>query len=368
MAMAGFVYNHDLLLDEADRIAAAAAYPAIFPALDHEPLRRRFARIDDQANRMKATSRRLGILSIALVALALMGASTAHITEHLPGDRLVAGLSTLAGLIGVLIGGFGVMHSARKERWLWHRFHTERLRQFFFQTQVVLAPEIVRAGETGDWREFEASRAAAFRQLELALDGELEAQFDLAVDEDPGAAAASNRWLVRRSSPSPPIEDSAATHQLREAYRHLRLNGQRAFAQHKLRRTGALLPKEPADQLRLLQRVGGGAILLSVLLHLIMAAGILGAWAHAPLTWLHIGALWLAILALAARTFDEGLRPGREIERYRAYRDGARNLLARFDAAPSLAEALEAMRAMEELSYDEMVAFLKSNKEASFAM
>lgn len=369
--MARFRYNHDLLLEDGDRAKAARAFPAVFPALDHKELRERFERVNLQADDMKARSWRLGVMSIVLVALALMGASTAHITEHVSGVRLLAGLSTIAGLVGVLIGAFGVMHSSRKERWLWHRFEAERLRQFFFQTQVALAPEILRAAAMDDWRDFHAKRGASFDRLELELDTELEAQFDLALRDGPSTAAPPARWLVRSHTPSPPRVDLPAEEQLKEAYRHLRLNGQRAFAQRKLHESGAWLSRfsqQPADQLRAIKWAGGAAILLSVLLHLFVAAGVFRAWPDAPLAWLHIGAIWLAILALAVRTIDEGLRPGREIERYHAYRDGARNLLDRFDKTATLAQALQAMREMEELSYDEMVAFLKSNKEASFAM
>ena len=366
--MTGFRFNHDLLLSDADRAAAQQAFPDIFPALDHKELRDRFVAVDDVANRMKATSRRLGAASILLVAFALVSASTAHLTEHWHGARILAGLSTFAGLTGALIGGFGVMHSSRKKRWLLHRYASERLRQFFFQTHVVYGWEIVEAAATGDWSRFLALRSTSFGRFTQILDTELEARFDLALKGD--GTVSSDRWIVRetgeqKSAVMPP---SAGTGQLNEAYRELRLNGQRAFAQHKLTETGAWISKRPADQLRASAAVAGGAIFLAVLLHLILAAAIFGAWEGAPVGWLHIAGIWLAILALAVRTLDEGLRPGAEVERYRAYRDSARNILERFDRAPSLAEALEPMREMEELSYDEMIAFLRSNKKASFAM
>jgi len=367
-AVRTFLYNHDLLLDDADLTAAAEAYPAIFPALDHEALRRRFRRVDDEANRMKASSSRLGLISIALVAWALIGASTAHVTEALPGARLLAGLAVLGGLIGVLIGGLGVMHSRRKDRWLWLRFETERLRQFFFQTHVVLAPDILRAAASGHWQDFHAIRAAAFARFEQTLNTELREQFDLSLQDMPGRDPPPDRWLIRQPSPAALSEDSPAVHQLREAYRCLRLDGQRAFSQHKLGKSGAWFSTQPADQLQTLKWVGGSAILATVLLHLILAGALFGAWWEGAAPWLHIVAIWLAVVALAVRTIDEGMRPGREIERYRAYRDGSRNILQRFDQAATMAEALHAMREMEELSYDEMIAFLRTNKEGSFAM
>jgi hypothetical protein len=54
--------------------------------------------------------------------------------------------------------------------------------------------------------------------------------------------------------------------------------------------------------------------------------------------------------------------------RYRAYRDAARNILERFDKATTMSRALHAMKEMEELSYDETIAFLRSNRDSTYAM
>ncbi|MEA3065890.1 MAG: hypothetical protein QOJ27_2342 [Sphingomonadales bacterium] len=368
--MTEFRYNHDLLLSDEDRKVALAAYPAVFRGLDHKELRDRFKAADQVAKRMKASSRRLGALSILLVAFALVAASTAHLTEHWHGATVWAGLATLAGLAGALIGGFGVMHSSRKKRWLLLRYESERLRQFFFQTQIVFAPEIAEAAATGDWSHFETVRGVAFSRLAHILDTEREARFDLAIREEALGVTAPDRWIVRRAGQSaiPPASSVGAEQQHREAYRDLRFLGQCSFAQDKLTETGSWISPHPADQLRAARTAAGGAILLAVLLHLVLAVAIFGGWEGAPIAWLHIAGLWLAILALAIRTLDEGLRPGAEVERYRAFRDSVRNILGRFDGARSTAKALEAMREMEELCYDEMVSFLRSNKKASFAM
>jgi len=364
-----FRYNHDLLLSPQDLAAAKDSFPKIFPALDHPELRTRFAAIDEVANRMKASSRGLGTLSIFLVTLALVSASTAHLTQPLPGTKLWGSLATICGLVGLLIGGFGVMHSSRKQRWLLHRFATERLRQFFFQTQVVLAGEIVRAGASGDWAAFLNRRAAAFRQLEQMLDAELPERLELALSDAADIGPSLDRWMLDPDGTAPgPVTHSDAAEQLKGAYRSLRLNGQRTFAQHKLRETGRWMSSFPADQLRTFQRASGGAILLSVILHLAVAGSIVAGSETAAGLWLDIAAIWLAIFALAVRTLDQGLRPGADVERYSAYRDGARNLLGRFDTAKTWPATLEAMRDMETLSYDEMISFLRSNRKATFSM
>lgn len=366
--MTDFRYNHDLLLSDDDRKVAAAEFPDVFPALDHKELRERFEVTDRAAKRMKTSSRLLGILSILLVAFALVAASTAHLTEHWHGASIWAALSTLAGLTGAMIGGFGVMHSSRKKRWLRLRYESERLRQFFFQTQIVLAPEIAEAAATGDWSLFERSRDAAFGRLIHIFETESDARFNLALKEETGGVTPPDRWIVRQLGPAAAVPNSAGAKQLREAYRELRFLGQRSFAQDKLTETGAWISPHAADQLRASRVAAGGAILFAVLLHLILAIAIFKGWKGRSVDWLHIVAIWLAIFALAVRTLDEGLRPGAEVERYRAYQASVRNILERFDRARSGPKALEAMREMEELAYDEMVAFLRSTWKASYAM
>jgi len=80
----------------------------------------------------------------------------------------------------------------------------------------------------------------------------------------------------------------------------------------------------------------------------------------------HIIVIWIAILALGFRALQEGLQPGREIERYRHYRAGVRAVRDRFVTATSVAEKLEVMQEMERLSFDEYRNFLRSNNEARF--
>jgi hypothetical protein len=78
--------------------------------------------------------------------------------------------------------------------------------------------------------------------------------------------------------------------------------------------------------------------------------------------------IWIAVAALAARAFAQGLQPEQEIERYQQYGSDCKAILERFDAAPSHAEKVRIMMEMERLSFDEMRNFLITNYQARFVM
>jgi hypothetical protein len=69
---------------------------------------------------------------------------------------------------------------------------------------------------------------------------------------------------------------------------------------------------------------------------------------------LNAAIIWIVIVALAARVFEQGLQPEGEIERYQQYGSACKAILERFDPAPSQAEKVRIMMEMERLSFDEM--------------
>jgi hypothetical protein len=84
--------------------------------------------------------------------------------------------------------------------------------------------------------------------------------------------------------------------------------------------------------------------------------------------WDLIGAMWIAIVALAIRTAEEGLQSQREVERYENYRTVCQQIQDRFDSAKSVYEKFEAMLALERASYEEMKLFLRTNLAARFIL
>jgi hypothetical protein len=82
----------------------------------------------------------------------------------------------------------------------------------------------------------------------------------------------------------------------------------------------------------------------------------------------HVLVIWTVIVALAARAFEEGLQPTRELERYQAYKARLERLLYHFNAASSVAQRVSVMMEVERLIYQDMRAFLKTNYAARFVL
>ena len=160
-----YVFNTDILLNEADREEARREFPHVYFALDNASLRETFAPFDARANLSKTRSRRWGVVAVLLATAALLLAGGEMLYHHLPKYqlRLLAGIGGVAGIVSVVIGVFGIMYRKRKMRWLADRLATERLRQFHFQTFVAGAADILRGA-----RDEAARPLAAYRADELA--------------------------------------------------------------------------------------------------------------------------------------------------------------------------------------------------------
>jgi hypothetical protein len=78
--------------------------------------------------------------------------------------------------------------------------------------------------------------------------------------------------------------------------------------------------------------------------------------------------IWTALIALGARTLEEGLSVSREIERYEDYHAAVSDARDRFDRAKTLEEKLRAMMDMERISFEEMRTFLRTARDASFVL
>jgi hypothetical protein len=76
----------------------------------------------------------------------------------------------------------------------------------------------------------------------------------------------------------------------------------------------------------------------------------------------------IAVVALAARAFQQGLQPEREIERYQQYRSAVQGILEQFDESDLPSQKVMAMRRMERVAFDEMRTFLITNDRSSFAI
>jgi hypothetical protein len=355
-----YPFNDEFLFTETDRANAQELYGKIYPALDHPELRAVFAPIDEEANAAKRRSRISGFAAVVLVAGAFLGVTAGEAFLH---DRnwllLVSGVSAAFSVAGVLLGTFGVLFAKSKHNWLVNRFLTERLRQFHFQTLIQLAPDIVKAAGSGQWDAFlreRAIRLAAFKEDVIKRPLPL----INALLED----AEQDAWLFPYSEPTLVEDENTAL--LFQAYRRLRIRRQIAFADYKLQTTRRVLSPFPLDQAGRLAGIAMACVFGLFLLHLLTPINL--TYSKVPSEVLSFAAVATAILALAVRTLEEGLRPGREVERYRAYQSALRAIEHRFCENDAPASKLKAMAALETLSFTEMINFLKSNYEARFVM
>jgi hypothetical protein len=369
-------FNDDLLLTAKDRQSAARKYPTIFHVLDHPELRQLFSHYDKLANTAKRRGRRWGFVAIGLVLFALLIASTEHASEHstealslierLHHPRTIwAFVSAACGLIGALIGGFGVLYADRKRQWLYQRLMTERIRQFHFQTFIFRAQEILRSLKNADTKvDFAVSRDAWFDAFKNNFVGKLDSEFAKMISDD-GAEMS----LHEHQKSAPKIQGIEELDPLFKAYRELRIEHQIGYANYNLMQDGRILSSVPRSQAQMLSNFGflciGGLCAAHVLVLLaVLVPSELGRYG-----WLLASvAIWIALAALAARAVEQGLQPEREVERYQQYGSGLKAIRDRFDRADTPEEKLQIMIELERLAFDETRNFLITNDRARFVM
>jgi hypothetical protein len=355
-------FNSDLLLHPEDQALARELYPQISYALDDETLRARFAAIDAVANATKRRSRIWGGWAVALVTLALLGASAEHLYGRLSHAAWVAGGAAACGIIGSLIGWHGLLYANNKRLWLESRLLTETMRLFHFRTLLMLSDQIL----AGDRATYLARRRALFLAFEADIIADPAAVLDnlLAIDTDEDGL----------SVPIPetlPEGDPAIAAQFIDAYRRLRLQHQLNYARYKLRMDWKLFSAFPRQQAYWLGSFALACVLGTVVAHLILVGLALFPYAlfpHETQPLLPVAGVWFAILALAFRTLEEGLQPSIEAERYRHYQAAVKGASDRFEAAETLRGKLLAAQSLERTSADEMRIFLRSSSEARFVM
>jgi hypothetical protein len=377
-----FRFNTDLLLNEADRQRAQRLFPKVYFALYHKELCDEFKQRDPVANYAKRRSRVLGVRAVILVTFALLLAVGHPLYElYKWPEELVAaisGLSALCGLAGALIGTVGILHSGKKRDWLLNRLRTEKMRSFHFRTMLELS-HLLLVGREDDYIQ---ARANLFDKFHVVLE-QPKLELDRIVrSEDSDTDATPVLPNLSDIAPDRDIEV-----QWREAYKALRIDHQIDYATYKLRNDASLFSKFPKRQVAVFAIVALLCVTGLIFTHVVVAGdvayrfvahAVAGAYtvadlqtpqSEAILPWMHVSGLWLAIVALALRTLQEGLDPGREVERYRHYRSAMLALKKRFNSAGNdVKKALEVATGCEHASTNEMCNFLRAGNEARFVM
>lgn len=359
-------FNTDLLLDEADKAMASRDYPDLFFALNNPGLTDAFAQLDRRANRSKRRSRRSGVAAVVLATVALLAASAEHLYQGLPPGQLraIAAIGNIFLAAGVVIGVFGIIQRGRKSRWLADRLAAERLRQFHFQHFVANAEAILAGAKDQEAaRAYLEARADDFERFKKDYLGSIDEVLHAIVHEedfDEGILQESAAMEVRSTDPH--------LDQYFSAYGRLRFDLQLNYCNHVLRESKGFWKRSAIRQAQAFETFGLAGVIGVLGLYGAILVGSFWGVERMQDDSVHVMAAWAAIVALAARTFEGGLQPKREVERMRQYRIQLRRVNARFRLAETPKAKIAAMQELERLTYQEMAIFLKSSYEAQFVM
>jgi len=257
-----------------------------------------------------------------------------------------------------------------RKRWLESRFMTERLRQWHFQILVRRGQEIEMSlidRSPATLETFRKQRKTWFDDFLHEYEGKLGSRMDsLANDPD-----FSSDWLHQPATnfgSAGVVFDDVV-----EAYRRLRFNHQYDYSTYKL---SASTDRPPWQFLKWPLLRQESAIRLAVSFCFVTAllcsvAVILNhSFAVQPDLDRYMGSatLVIAIVGIAFRAIQEGLGISKDIERYRDYRGKVRRLLLCFEESTDRAKRLRLMEEMELAVVDELRGFLRTHREAIFAL
>ncbi|MEZ0244085.1 MAG: hypothetical protein ACAH11_11970 [Sphingomonas sp.] len=357
--------NDDLMLNAQVRKRIKTLYPEINRVLDWPGLRDVFRHHDKLATAGKRTSRNLGAFAILLggsgvALLALVQAvQNMNAIDHLWVARL--SIVTLAMMVvGTLVGIWHWLGMRARDRWLSHRFWTERLRQLHFQVLVNNIELAVAAIDSDEkLAELEGVRDKKLAELEMRVETQsaIRAMLKDVTERD--------AWLVPIPSRDIAGVDPARLGQLLEALEFLRVRVQLDYVS---RAAGENI-HAPGVRARLLKTMGDVFTLMVVPVAALGAILYLGAsaesfmWAGALIG----GANALSALGLMARAADDGLQNSSDAERYEWYAAALEALSTRFDNGDAVAK-IDALRELEVLAYQELRRFIGTHRRARFLM
>jgi hypothetical protein len=387
-------FNDDLLANKGDRNTVHELYPSLEHALYHQDLVLYFKKFNNQANSAKQTSRKWGKRSIVLGAVALVLAAIeimARLMTKGHWSLAIGGIAAVCGICSVAIGAFGVLFGSRKQQWLHNRFMGERIRQFHFQSLITQLPQIValskaRADNAEEAKlQFESARNLLLVKFQSEFDGNIDGQFGRVI----GPYGEADCWL-HKSEKFAIAEGSRELDDFFRAYRHLRIQHQLGYSSYKLQKDHKIFSGMPLRQAEVLENISKVGIAWLFMIHIFVLVIVLFSFGIVfghKLGWFGgslgltvddgveavsiifgLAIIVIAIVALSARAFQEGLQPEREIERYQQYRSSVQSILEQFDAADSPSQKIMVMRQMERVAFDEMRNFLLTYDRASFAL
>lgn len=361
-----YAFNNDIFLTEADRENARRAFPNVAYALDNPDMRAIFVVHDKRANAAKTRARRWGVIAVSLATMALMiaASSTLYADFSHEAKRAISVVGAFFGIGSVTIGYFGVMFRGRKLRWLTDRLATERMRQFHFQHFASHGAAILKgAKDEAAAKAYIALRDRDFERFKVDFLARLEDEFhNIVENEDPGGG------LLFDFHDDLPAADDPHLEEYYRAYELLRFQRQIDYCNLILSSTRSVWKHAPVRQSKFFSAVGLTCLVTILGLDTLVFAGSILDLPFLAAPFFSVGGVLIAFFALGARTVEDGLQPGVEVERMRQYRIALNRSHARFKDAKTPDEKIEPMIDLENAAFEEMLPFLKTNFEATFVM
>jgi hypothetical protein len=373
-------YNDDLLANSDDQTAVKTLFPGVFHVLDHPELRAEFAKYNNLSSRAKRYVHRLGMVAVALAALALLSSAATPILKAVEGIpnlspsaakvfqslQAVSVVLEVAGLVA--LGGLWI--SDWKKQWLEARLMTEKLRAWHFQTLIHRGKEIEESCTPGDPNavaKYQEERAKWFTLFLHQHRGKLDSQLHELIESPESSYAALHE---HQSNYTPGSKTLDAVF---EAYKALRLRHQADYAAHKLRRDTNqpfwTPHRWPTSVLK--ERLGSLSSFCIIGALFASAYVVVAHFADLPLAdspAMPAVSLCFLVLNVTARGIMDGFAVREESQRYVDYAGEVRYLLTRFESTRDQSERLQLMQDMERAAIEELKGFLRAHSEAKFVV
>jgi len=344
-------FTHNTDLNPSDDYLATV--PRLRRVLHRPELGGTFGAYDRVANSARKTFQRVGLVSVALASVSLLGTIAELCARALSRAGTWSHFSVpleLCGVAAVLIA-LGLWFSRSHAKWLVARFMTEQMRLWHFQS-LMDGAFIGAAAAAPD--EFEKDRAVRLARFQ---------------SQTPNAVGAMSSFIDSESTrlffePSPYRDPSVADEVFR-AYADLRISKQLAY--FRLKKEEVATRDEWSEGLAKFTLFG--AVLLSAGQLLLAWAG----WGEAHPgqtmgTWMQAAALALVVLSAAVRVYRSALAVPVQREHYEGKWVRLVALQAQFEAARSQSAKLAVMGEFELVELEELRYFLRVMRKASFLL
>lgn len=344
-----FAHNTDLDPGE----AYLAQVPRVRAVLSNGEMLGTFAKYDPLAIGKQRLLWRLGIASLSLGTLALIGMVAKLLVLALEHDytaqlERLTFASEVCAVISILLAILPFFGSTRRQ-WLTARFMAERIRQWHFQ--ALLDGALIARSKSSP-KAFEAERARRWASV-LSIAPSAEGALNAFVD-------AQDLELFHAATES---GDGKTDDEICRVYRELRFNKQQAYFQHKRE---AFAAKDEWSEGIAKWTLFSALVLAAVqLIVMWMQHGNPHA-SHDAGIWMSAAALWLVAISLAVRVYRNAIGITEQRERYESKFVRLVALRAAFESSPTMSAKRAVMQDVERLLIEELREFLRQSRKSSF--